>query len=148
MPQLSNFHASDISHTCSAPSIDKKDNRVKDKNHMTTCGFTAKREDETPFHQGQAKLRSLEEFFFWKVMKFFPFHSYVLFFWQVPEGEEQPTTDIDLFISTERLKIVNSSTKVRMSEWTAYFRSKRCFVEQVPLAVEVLRLHLLLGRLQ
>ncbi|XP_067036054.1 enolase-phosphatase E1-like isoform X2 [Acropora muricata] len=30
---------------------------------------------------------------------------------KVPEGEEQPTTDIDLFISTERLKIVNSSTK-------------------------------------
>lgn len=30
---------------------------------------------------------------------------------KVPEGEEQPTTDIDLFISTERLKVVNSSTK-------------------------------------
>ena len=31
---------------------------------------------------------------------------------QVPEGEDQPTTDVDLFISTERLKVVNTSTKV------------------------------------
>ena len=31
---------------------------------------------------------------------------------QVPEGEDQPTTDVDLFISTERLKVVNSGTKV------------------------------------
>jgi len=30
----------------------------------------------------------------------------------VPEGEDQPTTDVDLFISTERLKVVNSGTKV------------------------------------
>lgn len=78
MSQLFNFHASDISHTCSATSIDKKDNRVKDKNHMTTCDFTAKREDETPFHQGQAELRSLEEFFFSKVMKVFSFHFFFL----------------------------------------------------------------------
>lgn len=30
---------------------------------------------------------------------------------KVPEGEDQPTTDIDFFISTERLKVVNSTTK-------------------------------------
>lgn len=30
----------------------------------------------------------------------------------MPEGEDQPTTDVDLFISTERLKVVNSGTKV------------------------------------
>ena len=30
----------------------------------------------------------------------------------MPEGEDQPTTDVDLFISTERLKVVNSTTKV------------------------------------
>ncbi|KAJ7385264.1 Amyloid-beta A4 precursor protein-binding A member 1 [Desmophyllum pertusum] len=30
---------------------------------------------------------------------------------KVPEGEDQPTTDVDLFISTERLKVVNSGTK-------------------------------------
>lgn len=30
---------------------------------------------------------------------------------KVPEGEDQPTTDVDLFISTERLKVVNTSTK-------------------------------------
>ena len=33
----------------------------------------------------------------------------------MPEGEDQPTTDVDLFISTERLKVVNSGTKVTHS---------------------------------
>ncbi|EDO37650.1 predicted protein, partial [Nematostella vectensis] len=30
---------------------------------------------------------------------------------QVPEGEDQPTTDVDIFISTERIKVVNSQSK-------------------------------------
>ena len=34
-------------------------------------------------------------------------------FSQVPEGEEQPSSDVDLFISTERIKIVSSDNKVQ-----------------------------------
>ena len=33
-------------------------------------------------------------------------------FLQVPEGEEQPSSGVDLFISTERIKIVSSENKV------------------------------------
>jgi hypothetical protein len=37
------------------------------------------------------------------------------FVYQVPEGEDQPTTDVDLFISTERIKVVNSINKVTIN---------------------------------
>ncbi|XP_031572574.1 uncharacterized protein LOC116306634 isoform X2 [Actinia tenebrosa] len=35
---------------------------------------------------------------------------------KVPEGEDQPTTDVDLFISTERIKVVNSINKEIMMD--------------------------------
>ena len=44
----------------------------------------------------------------------------------MPEGEDQPTTDVDLFISTERLKIANSSTKV-----SAVLRNTKPFCQKL-----------------
>ncbi|XP_032233970.1 uncharacterized protein LOC5509154 isoform X2 [Nematostella vectensis] len=35
---------------------------------------------------------------------------------KVPEGEDQPTTDVDIFISTERIKVVNSQSKEVMMD--------------------------------
>ena len=32
---------------------------------------------------------------------------------QVPDGETQPSTDVDLFISTEKIMVLNTDLKVR-----------------------------------
>lgn len=33
-------------------------------------------------------------------------------FLQAPDGESQPTTDVDLFVSTEKLLVLNTNLKV------------------------------------
>lgn len=34
------------------------------------------------------------------------------FILQAPEGESQPMTEVDLFISTQRIKVLNADTQV------------------------------------
>lgn len=41
--------------------------------------------------------------------------SSVHFSSQAPEGESQPMTEVDLFISTQRIKVLNADTQVVMS---------------------------------
>lgn len=46
--------------------------------------------------------------------------DYLLFIWryyvfQAPEGETQPSTEVDLFISTEKIMVLNTDLKVRPS---------------------------------
>lgn len=40
---------------------------------------------------------------------------------QAPEGESQPMTEVDLFISTQRIKVLNADTQVlagcHLSQW-------------------------------
>jgi len=38
------------------------------------------------------------------------------FFFQAPEGETQPSTEVDLFISTEKIMVLNTDLKVRLGE--------------------------------
>ena len=40
--------------------------------------------------------------------KFFTFFS----FFQAPDGESQPSTEVDLFISTEKIMVLNTDLKV------------------------------------
>lgn len=35
---------------------------------------------------------------------------------QAPEGETQPSTEVDLFISTEKIMVLNTDLKVRDGE--------------------------------
>ena len=37
----------------------------------------------------------------------------ILLFVQAPEGENQPSTEVDLFISTEKIMVLNTDLKVR-----------------------------------
>lgn len=36
----------------------------------------------------------------------------LLHFFQAPEGESQPMTEVDLFISTQRIKVLSADTQV------------------------------------
>jgi hypothetical protein len=35
---------------------------------------------------------------------------------QAPEGETQPSTEVDLFISTEKIMVLNTDLKVRLGQ--------------------------------
>lgn len=43
----------------------------------------------------------------------FPLFSYPLSFHQAPEGEEQPSKEVDLAISNERIQVLNADSQVR-----------------------------------
>ena len=38
--------------------------------------------------------------------------SFLFFFSQAPDGESQPSTEVDLFISTEKIMVLNTDLKV------------------------------------
>ena len=45
-------------------------------------------------------------------MKYFRVHHCCFFYFQAPEGENQPSTEVDLFISTEKIMVLNTDLKV------------------------------------
>ena len=42
------------------------------------------------------------------------FSSFCFFPFQAPEGDSQPSTEVDLFISTEKIMVLNTDLKVRI----------------------------------
>lgn len=41
---------------------------------------------------------------------------FVVVYWQAPEGESQPSTEVDLFISTEKIMVLNTDLKEIMMD--------------------------------
>ena len=40
---------------------------------------------------------------------------------QAPDGESQPSTEVDLFISTEKIMVLNTDLKVRIFSLVKYY---------------------------
>ncbi len=43
---------------------------------------------------------------------------------QAPDGESQPSTEVDLFISTEKIMVLNTDLKVSNNQPTIYIYGK------------------------
>ena len=47
--------------------------------------------------------------------------SFLFFFSQAPDGESQPSTEVDLFISTEKIMVLNTDLKVNLKfKWCSF----------------------------
>lgn len=42
------------------------------------------------------------------------------FYEQAPEGESQPSTEVDLFVSTEKIMVLNTDLQVRLVHFTPF----------------------------
>ena len=53
--------------------------------------------------------------------------SFLFFFSQAPDGESQPSTEVDLFISTEKIMVLNTDLKVNLKfKWCSSGGMAKC----------------------